>query len=220
MTGMNRQNGLSMVLLVLVIVVAVFAVRAVQRGAQESLQPLQQANRALQTQVAGFLNPTPTVIPDPATYIHEVRALARLETIHYSLEKVIVAETGQGPFAFLFGDRLLLVAHGYVIAGVDLGKLEPQDMQLRADVLYVALPAAEVFAATLDNQKSYIYDRDTGLFTRGNVHLETAARQAAEQEILKAALEAGILEQAGRNAEVFLELFFRALGYPQVIFER
>ena len=54
-------------------------------------------------------------------------------------------------------------------------------------------PPAEVFIATLDNQKSYVYDRETGIFTKGVNDLETLARQAAEQEILKAAMEDGIL---------------------------
>jgi len=40
----------------------------------------------------------------------------------------------------------------------------------------------------------------------------------AEQEILKAALEDGILEQAQINAEAYLLKFFAALGYPNTIF--
>jgi hypothetical protein len=85
-------------------------------------------------------------------------------------------------------------------------------------VLYFRLPEAEIFIVTLDNQKSYVYDRDTGLLTHGDVNLETAARQAAEVEIRKAALEDGILPQAAYNAENFLARLLRDLGYPDVIF--
>src|SRR3990170_1208730 len=56
-----------------------------------------------------------------------IRAVARLETIQYTVERVITAESGEGLFGFLFRDRVLLVAHGYVIAGIDLGRLLPSD---------------------------------------------------------------------------------------------
>jgi len=63
-----------------------------------------------------------------------------------------------------------------------------------------------------------VYDRQTGLFTHGDPTLESAARLVAEQEILNAALEDGILEQARINAEVYLEKFLNALGYDTVVF--
>jgi hypothetical protein len=63
-----------------------------------------------------------------------------------------------------------------------------------------------------------VYDRDTGLFTKGNPQLETEARKAAEQEILKAAEKDGILVLARQNAEVYLERLFNTLGYLQVEF--
>jgi hypothetical protein len=84
--------------------------------------------------------------------------------------------------------------------------------------LNVRLPQPEVLVYSLDNDKSYVYDRSTGLLTHGNPDLETIARQAAETEILNAALADGILEQALVNAQVYLVRFFQALGYEQVIF--
>jgi hypothetical protein len=172
----------------------------------------------LSTQVSQALNPTPTVIPDPITILHEIRSLARLETIHYSLEKIITAEVGQGAFAWLIGDRLIFVAHGEVIAGIDLAKIDPNDLRTEDNVLYVTLPLPEIFITSIDNDKSYIYDRETGLFTKGNVNLETAARQSAEEEILRSALENGILNQASLNAENYLLRLLRNLGFSEVIF--
>jgi len=196
----------------------IYIVSQSARQAQQAVQPVNAMTSNLATQVARVLNPTPTVLPDPVTIIHGVRDLARLETISYTIEKVITAETGQGPFGFLFGDRLLLIAHGQVLAGVDLAKLIPDDLSVRDGVLYVTLPETEIFITALDNQKSYIYDRDTGVLTHGDVNLETAARQAAEAEIEKAALEDGILEKARVNAENYLYQLLRELGYPEVIF--
>ena len=215
------KNIVPILLLLVVIVGAYFVVQSVQDSAsqaQQAIQPLSDANRAMQTQVAELRNPTPTIIPDPVTVINDVHALARLETIQYSIEKVITAETGQGTLGFLFGDRLLFVAHGVVIAGIDMEKIGPENMQLQGETLYVTLPPAEIFIATLDNEKSYVYDRQVGALTQGDQNLETTARQVAEDEIEKAAVEDGILDLAQQNAENYLEKFFNALGYDNVVF--
>jgi hypothetical protein len=183
-----------------------------------TLQPISDASSRISTQVSALLNPTPTILPDPVTIIKQISPLARLETIQYTLEKVITAEEGQELIAELFGDRLLLVAHGTVIAGVDLSKITAQDLKIRDGILNVNLPEAEVFSASLDNDKTYVYDRVTGLFRKADRDLETLARQAAEAEILKAAVDDGILDQASLNAQVFLERLLNDLGYSQVIF--
>lgn len=224
------KNSFSTIMSILILVVLAagvyFIVQTVRESATAAADAasapfvgLQQANEGMQTQVAQLLNPTPTIIPDPVTYINDIRALARIETIQYSVEKVITAEVGQGTFGFAFGDKLLFVAHGIVIAGIDMEKLQPGDMRLENGVLYVRLPPTEIFIATLDNEKSYVYDRETGLLTKGSIDLETLARQSAEDEIRKAALEDGILTKGEDNAEAYLIKFFTALGYKSVIFD-
>jgi hypothetical protein len=220
MEAMKNARGWTIVIGVLLILgVGMFAVvNTIRNITEKTLQPVQDTTGAIGTRVSEVLNPTPTVLPDPITIVHDVRAMARMETVQYSIERVITAETGQGLFASLFGDRLLFVAHGNVIAGVDMEKLGPQDLEVRDGVLYVQLPAAEIFIATLDNEKSYVYDRDTGLLTKGDINLETEARRVAEKSIEEAALEDGILDQARRNAEAYFSLLFRDLGYPEVIF--
>ena len=162
--------------------------------------------------------PTPTIYPSSSTVIRSVQSLARLETISYHIEKVITAETGQGPLAFIFGDRVLLVAVGEVIGGIDLGKLSPGDVAVSSTgTLFVRLPKAEVFVATLDNEKTYVYDRATGVIGL-NPELETAARREAEQMILAGALEDGLVAQAQTNGEAFLRTFLLALGFEEVVF--
>jgi hypothetical protein len=216
-----KNNLISLLILIVLVAAAYFIVQTVRESAQAATEPFNQvneANRALQTQVSNLLNPTPTIIADPVTYINEVRALARLETIQYSVEKVVTGETGGGTFQSLFGDKILFVGHGTVIAGIDMSKLNPEDMRFENGVLSVRLPPAEIFIAALNNEKSYVYERDTGIITKPDINLETLVRQKAEEEILKGALEDGILEQAQINAEAYLLKFFAALGYPNTIF--
>jgi hypothetical protein len=222
MSNINPSNSYKSIVKIILILVGIaailFLVRLVNNRINNTLNPLQQANHQLGTQVASLLHPTPTIIPDPVTIINEVQSLARLETIRYMVEKVVTAEVNQGVLGPLFGDRLLFVAHGYVIAGIDMSKIKTEDLWLTGEMLNVRLPATEVLVATLDNDKSYVYDRETGLFTHGDPTLETQVRQVAEQEILKAATEERILDQAATNAQTYLRWFFETLGYKQINF--
>ena len=220
---MNKNKNLLPWILVIgvLVVLAITAagiVITIQRTTQRVVQPVSDMTSDLSTQVARILHPTPTILPDPVTIINQIRPLARLETIQYTVEKVVTAEIGQGAFAVLLGDRLLFVGHGYVTAGVDLQNLGSQDFVFENGILKVQLPNAEIFDATLDNDKSYVYDRQTGLFTHGDINLETTARQAAEDLIRQAALDDGILAQAQANAETFIESLLNKLGYSQVSF--
>jgi hypothetical protein len=200
-------------LFVAALVLGVLLLQEVRRATE----PVTALRDQLNTQFDRLFNPTPTVKPDPVSIVHEVRALARLETIQYSVEKVITAETGQEFLGFLFGDRLLLVAHGTVIAGVDLDKIGTDDVEAdEAGRVTLVLPPAEIFTTVLDNEKSYIYDRDVGLLRRGDIQLESAARLAAEREIERTALEDGILDQAQVNAEAYLYRLLRSLGFADV----
>ena len=214
---MNKSlvTALLVGLIAIVIVFGMLLLQEVRRVAE----PVTSMRDQINTQLDRLLNPTPTIKPDPISIIHEVRALARLETIQYAVEKVITAETGQEFLGFLFGDRLLLVAHGTVIAGVDLDKIGVDDLEVDDDGRVVLeLPTAEIFATILDNEKSYIYDRDVGLLRRGDIELESSARLAAEREIERTALEDGILDQAQTNAEAYLYRLLRSLGFPDVTF--
>ena len=214
-TFLGVLAGLILVLLLFVVLAFTF----LSRQFDKAVKPIQDVNNRLSTQVSQFLHPTPTILPDPVSIVREVQSLARLETIQYSVEKVITAELNQGAFGSLFGDRLLFVAHGYVIAGVDLSKITEDDLRMVGETLRVKLPEAEVFVATLDNDKSYVYDRNTGLLRRADTQLESAARRAAEAEILRTATEDGILTQAQTNAETYLLSLLNSLGFSRVVFE-
>jgi len=180
-----------------------------------------QANQALQTQVAQMMNPTPTVIVDPVTHINEIRALARLETIQYNMQQVVEYDDNVGGdiLGFAFSTKYLVVIHGTVIAGVDMGKMLPTDMRLEGDVLYVRLPPTEVLVTSLDESKSEIFTPEQGFLAEPDPNIVLYALQAGKDKILSAALEDGILAQAQANAESYLLKFFMSLGYKVVIFE-
>ena len=115
-------------------------------------------------------------------------------------------------------DSILLVAAGDVVAGVDLARLRPEDVQIDADrrSVRIVLPPPEVLSSALDAERTFVFSRETDLLARRSDALETRARRAAEDSIRDAALEAGILERASEGARDTVTSLVRALGYEDI----
>jgi len=138
---------------------------------------------------------------DQPTVVRQIQQLQRLETVRFSMDKIISGghDTPYLP-KFLVSDRLLLVVHGEVIAGVDLSTLQPGEVTVNGHSISVRLPKAEVLVTRLDNARTRVYSRDTGLFSSPDPNLESEVRQEAERQLHPAALQDGILKSADQNA--------------------
>jgi hypothetical protein len=215
----NKSGGVGRILSTVVLIGILAVILVVGYLIVDTMLALRRPMTGIGTQVQQFLNPTPTIIADPVTVVRQIRSLSRLETASYTIEKVITAETGEGLFSPILGDKLLLVAQGEVIAGVDLGRITEANTQVVQDSVFITLPASEIFVATLDNDATYVYDRQTGVFGQ-QVDLETLARQEAEKTILQAALDDGILNMAQDKAEQVVKTLMEAVGFREVVFVR
>ena len=153
-----------------------------------------------------------------AAVITELRDLNRLETAAFTIEKVIDAQTAtSGKIEeFLFGDKLLLIAHGEVIAGIDLSQLDESGIQIDDASVTLTLPPAQILVTSLDSTQTKVYDRKTGILAKGDKDLEGEARKEAEQSIRAAACEGGILDQASENARKQLTALFRTLSFENI----
>src|SRR4051812_8333660 len=60
------------------------------------------------------------------TVVDKIQKLQRLETVVYTLDKVVTGER-ESPILpnFLAGDRILLLVHGEVVAGIDFRDIKP-----------------------------------------------------------------------------------------------
>ncbi len=153
-----------------------------------------------------------------ASVVKEIQGLNRLETASYTVEKIV--EAGQEGNVFqdlLYGDRLLLIAHGKVTAGIDLSQITEEDISVNGDKLIVHTPAPMIFSSSLDNSQTSVYDRSQGILSSGNKDLESEARRAAERSIWQAACDAGILDEARRNAQERLAQLFQFAGFIEVV---
>lgn len=149
--------------------------------------------------------------------VDRIRKLSRLESVVFSMDKIVEGERGNAYLPnFLVGEKILLIAHGDVTAGVDLEQLKPADLSVQGDSVRVKLPPAQVFSTRIDNAKTRIYSRTTGLLVPADPNLETEARQAAEQQIAQAALEDGVLDKATANARAGVQALLTGLGFKKV----
>ena len=162
-------------------------------------------------------NPSLRFGADRGAVITQMKSLSRLETASFTIDKIIEAGTDYSKLKqILFGDSLLLIAHGEVIAGYDLSKIKPEDFSGMGKSISIKLPPPQIFSVTLDNTQTRVFDRNQGFLTKGNLNLEAEARQQAEQSIRQAACEGHILNTAEKNVKTQLETIFKAAGFTDI----
>jgi hypothetical protein len=153
--------------------------------------------------------------------VEGIRELDQLATVRTTESIIVTRESGGDILDRLFsGEKVLLVASGNVEAGVDLSKLDEDAVEVRDDTVTIRLPEPEVLSASLDEDKTRVYDRDYApLNLRPDDDLVEEARATAEERIEAAARENGILDTAEANAENSIRTFVKALGFKEVRFE-
>jgi hypothetical protein len=195
------------------VVIGVIVGVSTARGIQAVSDPVSDLVQKL------VVDATPVILPNPVVIVEEINSLARLETASYSFQDILQIERNNESLFGLFGESLLFVAYGDVIAGVDLSKMGPEDIQVVGPTqVIVRLPESELFVMDLDNERSYVADRDIGLLTKGDAELETLIRQEAEARMTEAALANGILEMANEEARIVLHGLLTELGFQEVEF--
>jgi hypothetical protein len=145
------------------------------------------------------------------TIVDRIQKLQRLETVVYTMDKIVSGSKQNAVFPdFLTGDRVLLLVHGDVVAGIDV--------RVNAKEVHLHMPAAEIFSTRLDSAKTRVYSRQTGWLVPADPNLETLARQEAERMLQQDAQADGILKNAQENAEVAVRGLLQGLGFETVVF--
>jgi hypothetical protein len=153
------------------------------------------------------------------TVVNRIQRLQRLETVVYTMDKVVSGAKENPIFPdFLAGDRLLLLVHGEVVAGIDFSSLKPGNVKVEGKQIHLYLPAAQVFSTRLDSARTRVYSRQTGLLVPTDPNLESQVRQEAERQLLEAALADGILRTAQQNASQTITSLLQGLGFEKIDF--
>lgn len=163
---------------------------------------------------------TVTIDVSQPAVVDKIQRLQRLETVVYTVDKLVTGAK-ENPLLpdFLTGDRLLMMVHGEVVAGIDFSNLKADDVRVEGKHVHLHLPAAQVFSTRLDSAKTRVYSRQTGLLVPTDPNLETQVRQEAERQMQEAALADGILRTAQQNANTTISSLLQGLGFEQIDFD-
>lgn len=166
--------------------------------------------------------PTHTPIPSPTPIIVDISELGRLETTEFAMRTVIDLEKDPSNLweQMVGTDKLMLIAEGEVVAGFDLQKIDQKkDIKVQGTTIKITLPSPEILYSRIDNEKSYVYERKTGLLVKPDPTLEGRARLLAEQDLVKWAEQRGIYQKAEVAGRAYLENFLRSLGFTDITIE-
>jgi hypothetical protein len=144
--------------------------------------------------------------------LKEVQTLSQFVTVKYSLEKVVEFDDAKW-----YGEsRVLLVAHGVVKAGLDLGQLAPGDIRISGKKISLTLPRARITDVYLDDRQTQIVDHTTGILRVFDKDLEQNARRQAVDELRLAASQNGILTEAAEKGQSRLTILLYQLGFTNI----
>ena len=152
--------------------------------------------------------------------VDKVRDIAALTTVEVVESTIIEKGNDFGWLNWARGDRVFMFVVAKIGAGIDFEQLSTRSFEVdeRSGTIFVQMPPAQITYVAIDNSQTQVIDRDTGLFTKGDPKLESDARQVAEQVLRNAAVEAGILDRAQKNARAVIEALLLELGYNEVRF--
>ena len=163
---------------------------------------------------------TLTIDVSQPTVVDRIQRLQRLETVVYTMDKIVTGARENPIFPdFLAGDRLLMLVHGEVVGGIDFADLKPGDVKVDGKQIHLHLPAPQIFSTRIDSAKTRVYSRQTGLLVPTDPNLETQVRQEAERQLQEAALADGILQTARQNAASTISSLLQGLGFEKIEFQ-
>src|SRR5918994_1118735 len=206
----NKGGGLGTTLVLALVIVVSGVALGVGLARYGSLLPI----------VGPLLGEKPPRTTTGPVVVEGIQELDQLATVRWTESVPVTRETGGDVLDRLFsGEKVIVIATGKVEAGVDLGDITKDDVSVNGDSVTIDLPQPEILSASLDEEKTRVYDRDfSPLNVRPDDELVEDARVQAVEKIEGAARENEILDTAERNAVDSVRAFVTTLGFEEVRF--
>ena len=157
--------------------------------------------------------------------LQSIVQLSRYEAASGNFQVVVDISSGGSLLpSFLEGSDTLFIGVGTENAYVDFSKLKGNAVQVSADRLTasITLPPAQLEAAVLNVQDSYVFAQQQGLFTRvnsflsGNPNSQQAVYELAQKQIEGAAAKSQLVTDAERNTTTMLTSLLQSLGFKNI----
>ena len=171
-----------------------------------------------------LLREKPTLTPDPAALVEQIREVARLETLQVRLYKRVSFAPEPTPAATVWGDvfnwvkqsvnakagRALVFAD--VSLGLDLSKLTVDQVHVSGTHVELALPPLKAQVALRPEDTEVI---DSNLDSAQTAKLFELARNAFEREV---EADAALQARARASAERQVRALLLTVGFKDVVF--
>lgn len=159
----------------------------------------------------------------PEVEVYEIRNIGELSTTEYTVGKIIKLDdkAKEGEW-YKYGDRKILInCKAKVKAGVDLSKIKDGDITVSGNTLTITIPPAEITSFTMDSKHIQTEMESVSGFRDGFTHTEKSRfLKQGEIAIREEILYTDIIKDAQMNAEVFLNDFYKQLGFEKVIIKQ
>src|SRR5215216_5207089 len=150
------------------------------------------------------------------TILNKIQALSSLTTTRYTFSTVITTESDMpGWLKTLYGQKQVMVAVGYITAGIDMTQAKAVDSP-SGDAIALTLPAPTLQDCILDESKTYIAALEKGVFAAPNPTLDQQSRQFAVQQLRQAAINGEILTEAQTQAQTAVTNFVELVGVNNI----
>ena len=166
------------------------------------------------------MSPVQTSISMPSMLIHQIQNMGELHTASTSLQTIISGEQRLWKLWIIPAGRvrILFVAVTQVRAGIDLSKLNAEDLVLIGNRLEINLPPVELLDIKLDIEKSEIYDVRKSIFlSPDSSQLHQQLQKQALEKARENALSTDILLHAEKNAITKIQSLYEHLDYDVVV---
>lgn len=156
----------------------------------------------------------PEVVLNYNTVLTSVEDLGRMELVRYNFKDVVEYEKSVS--RWIPNSKIVLIVAGEAVGCLDFTKVTQADIQFQGDSLVqVALPEPEVCYYKVDHSKSKVFSKENTYFR--DADLVEEGYQYAEQNVKRAALNSGILQQTQVNAEKILKPMLEEITGRRVV---
>lgn len=142
--------------------------------------------------------------------LSSIQNMSDLTTSRYSYSQVITVSRDVPSIVDIFyGETMQFQAVGHVTAGVDMGSLTEEDVQVINNQLIITLPDARLLDCFFSENDSRVVSQQSAILANYPEDLQILARRLAIQHFRQQSLEDGIIDNARLQAETSIEEFLR-----------
>lgn len=156
--------------------------------------------------------------PKRAQVVSKLKSSAQLATVEYVVTKVISAEKKHliGRNSYFFAE-----SEAYIKAGIDLDKLQEEDIKIEGKKISLTLPAIEIItfnypADAFKVVESYTYGRPLMWWKKFDLEERDKLYRQGEEDIRNNIEEIGVEKTAKKNTILLLTPILEASGFEEI----